>query len=81
MVNRVIQDLQARMMIAATDDEGMSTAEYAIGTIAAAACPASLSPAETERTSGSQVATSRWASGRTPRRGRPPRPWGRRRVA
>ncbi|MBJ7291787.1 DUF4244 domain-containing protein, partial [Williamsia sp.] len=42
MVNRVIRDLQTRVMIVATDDEGMSTAEYAIGTIAAAAFGAIL---------------------------------------
>ncbi len=42
MVNRMIQDLQTRVMIGATDDEGMSTAEYAIGTIAAAAFGAIL---------------------------------------
>ncbi|GAA1457899.1 DUF4244 domain-containing protein [Williamsia maris] len=42
MVNRVIQDLQTRVMIVVTDDEGMSTAEYAIGTIAAAAFGAIL---------------------------------------
>ncbi|GGF10661.1 hypothetical protein GCM10007298_03310 [Williamsia phyllosphaerae] len=38
----MIQDLQTRAMLAATDDEGMSTAEYAIGTIAAAAFGAIL---------------------------------------
>lgn len=42
MVTRMIQDLQTRAMIIATDDEGMSTAEYAIGTIAAAAFGAIL---------------------------------------
>jgi len=42
MVNKVIQELQTRVMLAATDDEGMSTAEYAIGTIAAAAFGAIL---------------------------------------
>ncbi|WP_188486314.1 DUF4244 domain-containing protein [Williamsia phyllosphaerae] len=41
-MNRMIQDLQTRAMLAATDDEGMSTAEYAIGTIAAAAFGAIL---------------------------------------
>lgn len=41
-MNRMIQDLQTRAMIAANDDEGMSTAEYAIGTIAAAAFGAIL---------------------------------------
>lgn len=34
--------IQVRMMVALTDDEGMSTAEYAIGTIAAAAFGAIL---------------------------------------
>ena len=41
-MNRMIQDLQTRAILAATDDEGMSTAEYAIGTIAAAAFGAIL---------------------------------------
>ena len=42
MVHKVIEDLQTRVMIVAADDEGMSTAEYAIGTIAAAAFGAIL---------------------------------------
>ena len=37
-----LQRLQARMVLAATADDGMSTAEYAIGTIAAAAFGAIL---------------------------------------
>ncbi|MDH6284409.1 hypothetical protein M2284_005134 [Rhodococcus sp. LBL1] len=35
-------DIQARIVLAATADDGMSTAEYAIGTIAAAAFGAIL---------------------------------------
>lgn len=35
-------DLQVRLLLAATDDDGMSTAEYAVGTIAAAAFGAVL---------------------------------------
>ena len=39
---RWIRDMETRVMIAATDEDGMSTAEYAIGTIAAAAFGAIL---------------------------------------
>ncbi|WP_045821507.1 DUF4244 domain-containing protein [Williamsia herbipolensis] len=42
MSTRWIRDLQTQIMIAATDEDGMSTAEYAIGTIAAAAFGAIL---------------------------------------
>ena len=35
-------EIQARLVLAATADDGMSTAEYAIGTIAAAAFGAIL---------------------------------------
>jgi len=42
MFNKVMGRLQARMMAVAADDAGMSTAEYAIGTIAAAAFGAIL---------------------------------------
>lgn len=42
MVQNVIRDLQARLMVAAADESGMSTVEYAIGTIAAAAFGAIL---------------------------------------
>ncbi len=42
MYIRWIRDMQTRIMIAATDEGGMSTAEYAIGTIAAAAFGAIL---------------------------------------
>lgn len=38
----MVRELQARLVIAATADDGMSTAEYAIGTIAAAAFGAVL---------------------------------------
>ena len=37
MSSRVIRAIQARVVAAAADDAGMSTVEYAIGTIAAAA--------------------------------------------
>ena len=37
MSNRTIRDLRARLAAAMSDDSGMSTVEYAIGTIAAAA--------------------------------------------
>nr|WP_254699101.1 DUF4244 domain-containing protein [Rhodococcus sp. SGAir0479] len=37
-----LHHLQARLVLAATADDGMSTAEYAIGTIAAAAFGAIL---------------------------------------
>ncbi|CRK50097.1 hypothetical protein RHCRD62_100009 [Rhodococcus sp. RD6.2] len=39
---RVVWTIRARLLIAATADDGMSTAEYAIGTIAAAAFGAVL---------------------------------------
>jgi hypothetical protein len=39
---KVYRQLQSRMMVAMTDEAGMSTAEYAIGTIAAAAFGAVL---------------------------------------
>lgn len=42
MMDRMIRTLQTRLMLAATEDDGMSTAEYAIGTIAAAAFGAVL---------------------------------------
>jgi hypothetical protein len=42
MVARVIRDAKARMMLLLVDDAGMSTVEYAIGTIAAAAFGAIL---------------------------------------
>lgn len=42
MVQNMIRMVQARLMVAATDDSGMSTVEYAIGTIAAAAFGAIL---------------------------------------
>lgn len=35
--NRMIRDLQARLTAVMSDDTGMSTVEYAIGTVAAAA--------------------------------------------
>lgn len=38
----MIRELQARLMVAAVDESGMSTVEYAIGTIAAAAFGAIL---------------------------------------
>ncbi|WP_431235596.1 DUF4244 domain-containing protein [Mycolicibacterium psychrotolerans] len=38
----MFRDLKARMMMVAVDDAGMSTVEYAIGTIAAAAFGAIL---------------------------------------
>ncbi|CAM3641854.1 DUF4244 domain-containing protein [Mycobacterium frederiksbergense] len=41
MLNR-IRELQTRLLVAAVDDSGMSTVEYAIGTIAAAAFGAIL---------------------------------------
>ncbi len=37
MSSRVIRIIQARLIAAAKDDAGMSTVEYAIGTVAAAA--------------------------------------------
>ncbi len=39
---RALQELQARLIVAACDEAGMSTVEYAIGTIAAAAFGAVL---------------------------------------
>ena len=41
-VHNIIRAVQARLMVAATDEAGMSTVEYAIGTIAAAAFGAIL---------------------------------------
>ena len=42
MVGNKIRTLWTRLMLLATDDDGMSTVEYAIGTIAAAAFGAIL---------------------------------------
>jgi hypothetical protein len=42
MVEKVIREMKARMVLLAVDDSGMSTVEYAIGTIAAAAFGAIL---------------------------------------
>lgn len=42
MWGKKFQEFQARLVLAATADDGMSTAEYAIGTIAAAAFGAIL---------------------------------------
>ncbi|MBE1550235.1 hypothetical protein GGC64_004275 [Mycobacterium sp. OAS707] len=42
MVGNKIRTLWARLTLLATDDDGMSTVEYAIGTIAAAAFGAIL---------------------------------------
>ena len=42
LFTNMIRRLQTRMTIAAVDDAGMSTVEYAIGTIAAAAFGAIL---------------------------------------
>ena len=42
MMNKVFRDVQARAALLMTDEDGMSTAEYAIGTIAAAAFGAIL---------------------------------------
>lgn len=42
MFGTKIQELKARLVTAAVDDAGMSTVEYAIGTIAAAAFGAIL---------------------------------------
>lgn len=42
MWSKKFHDIQARIVLAATADDGMSTAEYAIGTIAAAAFGAVL---------------------------------------
>ena len=41
-VHNTLQVLQARLMLLISDDDGMSTVEYAIGTIAAAAFGAIL---------------------------------------
>lgn len=41
-MHNIIRDLQVRLMVAAADESGMSTVEYAIGTIAAAAFGAIL---------------------------------------
>ena len=42
MSSNMFQELKARIIMAAADDAGMSTVEYAIGTIAAAAFGAIL---------------------------------------
>lgn len=42
MLARVIREAKARMVLVLIDDAGMSTVEYAIGTIAAAAFGAIL---------------------------------------
>lgn len=42
MMENMIRQATARLIVAAVDDDGMSTAEYAIGTIAAAAFGAVL---------------------------------------
>ncbi|PTR21588.1 uncharacterized protein DUF4244 [Rhodococcus sp. OK519] len=42
MWSKMFRGIQARIMLASTGDDGMSTAEYAIGTIAAAAFGAVL---------------------------------------
>ena len=42
MFTNMIQTIQRRLAMAATDESGMSTVEYAIGTIAAAAFGAIL---------------------------------------
>ncbi len=42
MWSKKFHDIQARIVLAAAADDGMSTAEYAIGTIAAAAFGAIL---------------------------------------
>ena len=41
-MENMIRTVQARLMVAATDESGMSTVEYAIGTVAAAAFGAIL---------------------------------------
>lgn len=41
-MHNLIRDLQVRLMVVAADESGMSTVEYAIGTIAAAAFGAIL---------------------------------------
>ncbi|MBY6410900.1 DUF4244 domain-containing protein [Rhodococcus sp. BP-252] len=42
MLGNIIREARARIVVAAVADDGMSTAEYAIGTIAAAAFGAIL---------------------------------------
>ncbi|WP_413467216.1 DUF4244 domain-containing protein [Mycolicibacterium sp. 120270] len=42
MLARVIRETKARLVVLVVDDSGMSTVEYAIGTIAAAAFGAIL---------------------------------------
>lgn len=42
MMKSAYRELQVRLMTAAVDEDGMSTAEYAVGTIAAAAFGAVL---------------------------------------
>ena len=42
MRDNMFQQIKARLVVAAVDDAGMSTVEYAIGTIAAAAFGAIL---------------------------------------
>ncbi|WP_395309632.1 DUF4244 domain-containing protein [Mycobacterium sp. AMU20-3851] len=42
MVGSIIREIRARLMLAVVDESGMSTVEYAIGTIAAAAFGAIL---------------------------------------
>ncbi|WP_176459066.1 MULTISPECIES: DUF4244 domain-containing protein [unclassified Rhodococcus (in: high G+C Gram-positive bacteria)] len=42
MIENVLQELKTRIMLFGVEDDGMSTAEYAIGTIAAAAFGAVL---------------------------------------
>jgi uncharacterized protein DUF4244 len=42
MVQRMIREAKARIVVLLVDDSGMSTVEYAIGTIAAAAFGAIL---------------------------------------
>ncbi|MBJ8340148.1 DUF4244 domain-containing protein [Antrihabitans sp. YC3-6] len=42
MLRSAYQGIQSRLLLAITEDDGMSTAEYAIGTIAAAAFGAVL---------------------------------------
>lgn len=42
MVENILQEFKIRILMVGMEDEGMSTAEYAIGTIAAAAFGAVL---------------------------------------
>ena len=42
MVERMIREMKARLVLMVVDDSGMSTVEYAIGTVAAAAFGAIL---------------------------------------